>query len=348
MNQRKNILVFQTAFLGDVILTLPMIQTLRETYPAATIDVVTTPKASEFVRNHPAVSSVIPFDKRQRQKGLRGILALAIVLRKRGYDTALVPHRSFRTAAVIGLSGIPETITFSTSAGKMFYRTTVPYNRDQHEVERNLALLAPLGITVPAKVLPKLYPSEDDRRFITKLLFDREIVRHERMIAVAPGSVWNTKRWLPERFAELALMLANKGYEVLIIGGNEDRPWGTLITETARHKHVHNVTGDLTLMQSAELIGRCSAIVTNDSAPLHIGVAMGTPVAAIFGATVPAFGFGPYGPHDTVIETAGLQCRPCAIHGGPVCPISTFDCMKNIDAARVYAATVALAERSRR
>ena len=76
--------------------------------------------------------------------------------------------------------------------------------------------------------------------------------------------------------------------------------------------------------------------MTNDSAPLHIGVAMRTPVAAIFGATVPEFGFAPYGEHDIVIETKELDCRPCAIHGGTVCPIGTFVCMKNIEARMVY------------
>jgi heptosyltransferase-2 len=152
------------------------------------------------------------------------------------------------------------------------------------------------------------------------------------MIAIAPGSAWKTKRWLIERFSELSVILANAGFEILIIGGKEDIELGKTIIKTAKHKKIHDATGKLSLLQSAELIRRCKTLVTNDSAPLHIGVAMRTPVVAIFGATVPEFGFAPYGKNDSVIETKNLPCRPCAIHGGNECPIGTFDCMKKIEA----------------
>ena len=204
------------------------------------------------------------------------------------------------------------------------------------EIERNLRLLDPLGISALKRELPCLYPSQNDNRHVGKILFEREILNQEKMAAIAPGSVWNTKRWPAERFAELAGMLSAAGYEVLIIGGRDDMELGKTIVEHARDKHIHDTTGTLSLLQSAELIGRCKVLITNDSAPLHIGVAMKTPVAAIFGATAPEFGFGPYGEHDVVIETKGLECRPCAIHGGDRCPIKTFVCMKNIEAAAVF------------
>lgn len=338
MTNPGRILVFQTAFLGDVILTTPMLQLLKERFPASTIDVVTTPAAAPFLVNHPAVSSVIPYDKRRSQKGLRGILAMAIVLRERRYDLAVVPHRSFRTAVIMTLSRIPRTITFDTSAGSRLYHERVVYDKTKHETERDIALLAPLGITSPGNVLPTLHPSEADIRSVSTFLFEREILEQHPMVAIAPGSVWNTKRWPAERFAALALALAEDGFEVMVIGGNDDVAAGTTIRESAKHKKVHDVTGKLSLMQSAELLRRCRALVTNDSAPLHMGVAMRTPVVAVFGATVPAFGFGPIGPYDRVVEIQGLSCRPCAIHGGKECPIRTFVCMKNIDAGMVHAA----------
>jgi heptosyltransferase-2 len=92
----------------------------------------------------------------------------------------------------------------------------------------------------------------------------------------------------------------------------------------------------LTLLESAELIRRCRVIVSNDSAPAHLASAVGTPVVAIFGATVPRFGFGPRGPGDIVVETEGLFCRPCGIHGGNSCPIKTFECMERILPERVF------------
>lgn len=336
MKNPKHILVFQTAFLGDVILTLPMIQLLHKNFPLAEIDVVTTPVASALVANHPAIAHIIQYDKRKTQKGISGILSLASDLHQHHYDVAVVPHRSLRTAAVISLSGIKERIGFSNAAGKFLYNHIGEYVKTKHEIERNFALLSPFSIRVTHKELPSLYPSLNDINAVNKFLFEREILQQRNMVAIAPGSVWNTKRWLVERFAQLALMLAAEGREVLIVGGNEDRELGNAIIETTKHKKVHDATGRLALLQSAELIGRCNALISNDSAPLHIGVAMRTPVIAIFGATVPEFGFAPYGNNDVVVETNGLSCRPCAIHGGDKCPISTFECMKKIDAEMVY------------
>lgn len=332
----KRFLVFQTAFLGDVILTLPMIQILHNKFPSAEIDVVTTPKAAEFLHNHPAIKNIIQYDKRGSQKGLSGIFVLASLLRQKNYDVAVVPHRSFRTAMVIALSGIKERIGFSNASGRFFYNHIAEYVKSKHEIERNYSLLSSFGITVNHKEYPSLYPSLEDKNTIDRFLFDREILQQGKMIAIAPGSVWNTKRWLIERFTELSKLLANDGFEILIVGGKDDAELGRAIIGSAKHKHIHDATGKLSLLQSAELIGRCRTLVTNDSAPLHIGVAMRTPVVAIFGATIPEFGFAPYGENDLVIETKGLDCRPCAIHGGDKCPIGTFVCMKNIKAGVVF------------
>ena len=336
MKEPKKIVVFQTAFLGDVILTLPMIQILHKHFPFCEIDVVTTPRAAELLTNHPAIANIIPYDKRGSQRGLSGMLSLSRRLRDSHYDIAVVPHRSFRTAAVIGLSSIPVRVGFSTASGKFFYTHIAEYQKLRHEIERNYALLSPFGIKVTTRELPSLYPSLEDTNVVNKFLFEREIIQQQKMISIAPGSVWNTKRWLVERFSELAIKLGNDGWEVLITGGKEDAGLGKAIIESAKHKNIYDATGKFSLLQSAELIGRCNVLVTNDSAPLHIGVAMQTPVVAIFGATVPEFGFAPYGKNDAVVEIKNLPCRPCAIHGGNECPIGTFDCMKKIEVEMVY------------
>jgi heptosyltransferase-2 len=332
----QRIVVFQTAFLGDVILTLPMIQILKRNFPSAEIDVVTTPVASSLLYHHPSIAHVIQYDKRRTQRGISGMISIAQKLRLLQYDVAVVPHRSFRSATVIALSGIKERIGFSNASGRFFYNHIAEYVKLKHEIERNFALLSPFGIRVNQKELPSLYPSLNDRNIVNKFLFEREILQQQSLVAIAPGSVWNTKRWLAERYSQLARMLADDGAEVFIVGGKEDTELGRAILEAGRHKKIHDATGKLTLLQSAELIGRCSILVSNDSAPLHMGVAMRTPVVAIFGATSPEFGFGPYGNNDVVVETNGLPCRPCAIHGGNKCPIGTFECMKKIEVETVY------------
>lgn len=341
MNRTERILVFQTAFLGDVILTLPMIQVLKRSFPHAAIDVVTTPAAAPLLR-HPAIDAVITYDKRRTQSGLRGILSLSRHLRSQHYDIAILPHRSLRSALVVALGRIPVRIGFSTSSGRFLLNHVVSYDASRHEIERNLDLLAPLKIAVPARELPALHPDDAARQTVRKFLFEREITDDQTLIAIAPGSVWNTKRWLAERYADLSSMLAHSGYEVIIIGGKEDAELGRAIVEAAKHKRIHDATGRMTLPESAAMIGRCSVLVSNDSAPLHLGVAVRTPVVAIFGATIPEFGFAPYGERDVVMETKGLQCRPCGIHGGDTCPTGTFDCMKMIETQKVYTAVVKL------
>ncbi len=333
--QFHRILVIQTAFLGDVILTLPLIQSVKERFPDASIDVVVTPLAAGLFANHPAVTRVIAYDKRGKDRGIRGFRKLRRQIIAEKYDLALVPHRSMRSALLGGTSGIPVKIGFDRSAGRFLLSHIVTYRPDIHEIERNLSLLTALGIHNGSRVRPSLYPGEQDREAIQEMIRKSSLNGQRELIAIAPGTIWNTKRWLKERFAETARRICEEGRSVVLIGSHADRALCEEIKNLAGTPFVLNTAGSLTLLQSAEMIRRCRIIISNDSAPMHMAVAVRTPVVAIFGATVPAFGFAPYGEHDVVIEILGLSCRPCSVHGGHVCPIKTFDCMRNIDVDRV-------------
>ncbi|MCB0274543.1 MAG: lipopolysaccharide heptosyltransferase II [Calditrichaeota bacterium] len=333
----QRILVFQTAFLGDAILTIPLIEALKDRFPAALIDIVVIPGAVNILETLPYINAVIPFDKRGNGKGLKGLLGLAALLRRRNYDLALVPHRSFRTALLVKLSRITFTLSFDRSAGAFLYSQTVPYRRDFHEINRNLALGTPLGLDPLKQRFPKVYPTPEDRQKVSDWLDGAALKTGQPLIALAPGSVWNTKRWPAERFGRLAGLLARGGFQPVMIGGPADVQTGAAV-EAVFGGPLPNAIGQLTLRESAALLERCNALITNDSAPLHLAVATATPVVAIFGATVTEFGFYPYHPDDMVVETAGLSCRPCGAHGGHKCPIGTFECMLNIEASRVFEA----------
>jgi lipopolysaccharide heptosyltransferase II len=330
------IVVFQTAFLGDVILTLPLVQVLHEKFPNAHVDVVTTPRAADVVRNHPAIHAVIEYDKRNTQRGISGMMKLVRQLRAIRYDVALVPHRSMRSALIVLWSGIPSRVGFSASTGRFVFNRTVHYDKKKHEVERNLDFLGTFGIVNGEKELPSLYPSHEDDGIVERFLFENEILDRRKLIAIAPGSVWNTKRWLAERFAALAKKLSETGCTVILIGGKEDTEVCEAICQAAKGKNIFNAAGRFSILQSAALIRESRILISNDSAPMHLAVAVRTPVIAIFGPTIPAFGFAPYGERDIVMETQGLECRPCTIHGGDKCPIGTFDCMVKISADAVY------------
>lgn len=336
MREIKDIVVIQTAFIGDALLTLPLVQIVKKAYPGANVDFVVTPRSSPLFANHPDIRETIPFDKRGEDRGIRGLLCIARRLRSRSYTLALIPHRSLRSAALALRAGVPIRVGFDRSAGRFLLTHTATYRRELHEIQRNLSLLDALSVGGDRRELPRLYPSEEDRRKVDRLLVELEMGHPENLVAIAPGTVWNTKRWLKERFASLAVNFDDAGLETVLIGGREDETLCSDIRTLSGSSRVHNVAGMLSLLQSAELIRRCRILVCNDSAPMHFALAVGTPVLAIFGATVPAFGFGPVGPFDVVVETQGLKCRPCSIHGGDKCPIKTFDCMKDISYERVF------------
>ena len=338
----RNILVLQTAFPGDVILTIPLMQELSSLFPGAKLTFVAIPSAAGVLRNHPAIDDIILYDKRGVARGVRGVWTIVRRLRSLRFDVAIVPHRSLRSAVIPWLARIPVRIAFDSSAGRILFTNTVHYRKECHEVERNLDLLGPLTPSLPGRELPVLYPSAADRAAVDTLLRERNgpspRFSAESMIAVAPGSVWNTKRWPEGRYAELCAKLSEEGHAVVLVGGIDDRGLCAQIADLAPSASVLNAAGRLEILQSAELIGRCKALVCNDSAPMHLGVAMRTPVIALFGATVPEFGFAPLGAHDEVLQTTGLPCRPCSIHGGTTCPIGTFDCMLSISPVQVLQA----------
>ncbi|MCX6121991.1 MAG: lipopolysaccharide heptosyltransferase II [Ignavibacteriales bacterium] len=326
----NKILVIQTAFIGDAILTLPLLQALKLNYPQSSIDVIVVPRAAEIFAHHPAISKIIQYDKRGSDKGLKGLWRLRTKLSAHHYDLIIVPHRSLRSALLTWLLKPTLSVGFDRSAGPWLFKKRVRYNPSDHEIERNLSLLSPLKLPPHEAELPRLYPSNQDAQIIDSLMNDNGLNRYTNIVAIAPGTIWNTKRWPAERFASLCKQIASENVALVLVGGSEDEVLSKEIIEIAQAAHVFSVAGKLSLLQSAELIRRCNVLISNDSAPMHIAVAVGTPVVAIFGATVPEFGFAPRGPRDVVIETKGLQCRPCSSHGGNMCPIKTFECMLSI------------------
>ncbi len=325
-----NILVIQTAFLGDVILTLPLVQALHARVAGAQIDLLVIPAAAPVLANHPSIRSVIVYDKHGNDAGVTGFTNILRRLRSGAYDAAIIPHRSLRSALLARLAKIQTRIGFDRSSGVWLLTDVVRYEASLHEVERNTKLLVPMGIAVGQREFPSLYPSEEDRTIVIEMLSALREDDRRKMVALAPGSVWNTKRWPKERFAALTKSLVSSGRTVVIVGGEADRLMGEEIVAASESPRALNAAGMLTPLQSAVLIGMSRCLVTNDTAPMHIAVAMRTPVVAIFGATVPSFGFAPYGERDVILETHGLACRPCSIHGGATCPITTFDCMLKI------------------
>ena len=315
-------LVIQTAFLGDVVLTTPLLEALAARH--GPVDVVTTPAAAPLLETHPAVRQVIPYDKKGRDRGPRGLLRLARALRAERYEWAYLPHRSLRTALVAWLARIPRRVGFEDGWPR-FYTDVRPRPKTGHEVDRLLALAGPAlrGGAVT------LTTTAEDRAATAAFLGAHGV--EAPFVALAPGSIWGSKRW--PYYGELAQRLA-RDVGIVVVGGPEDAGLAEEIIRAVaggggRWRAV-NGCGKLTLRQSAEAIRRAAVLVTNDSAPLHFAQAVGTPTVAIFGSTVPSFGFGPRGLRDHVVELDGLPCRPCSAHGPPSCPLGHHRCMRSL------------------
>lgn len=325
--RKLNILIIQTAFIGDMILTTPLIGKTKEHFINSHIDVLAIPSTKILLQNNPDVHAIHVYDKRKSDKGPKGFFRICRSIQQANYHLVISPHRSLKSALIAWYSRAPNRISFSNSAGAFLFNMSVPENRSLHETDRILALLRPLGCDTDS-VRPCVYPSEADQQTVTAL-FDKS----KKAVALAPGSVWATKRWPVKYFHHLATALAERGYSVFLIGGESDR---TLCQEicTETHKHIINFAGQMDLLQSAALLQRCSVLVTNDSAPMHLASATATPVVAIYGPTVRGFGFYPYQVKHKIIEK-DLPCRPCSKHGGRRCPIKTHECMEKISPQEV-------------
>jgi len=329
-------LVIQTSFLGDVVLTTPLLSHLATRGP---VDVVTTPAGGALLEGHPAVRRVIRYDKRGRDRGVGGLRALAASLRAERYGAAYLAQGSWRSAALAWLARIPMRVGFDTSAGARLYTARVAYRRDLHHATRLFHLASPdLQLSPPA---PSLHPSPADQAAVDALLA-RAPFDGAHFVVLAPGSVWATKRW-PGFEPLIAELPADLG--VVVAGGAEDGVLAAALVAAAPGR-VLDATGRLTLLASAALIGRAAGIVTNDSLPQHLASAMGTPTLTVFGPTLPAFGFGPLAPERAIAEHApGLDCRPCSAHGPQRCPRGHFRCMREISARTVAEGIVPLLRR---
>ncbi len=332
-------LVIQTSFIGDVILTTPLIRKLAE---SGAVDVVTTPIGATVLSGNPHIRNLLVYDKRKADRGVRGFMNLAKRVREIASATsaengdesvsAFLAQGSVRSGALAVAAGAKTRAGFTTSSSRRLYTEKVTYMGDWHHARRLLSL-ADFQFAESARdsdVRPELFPSDTDRHLVDTLLAGRT----RPIIALAPGSVWATKRW--PHFVELAALISPE-FDIALIGGADD---SAVAREISAHvvnaDRVIDATGRLSLLGSAELIRRARAIVTNDSSPQHLASAVGTPTLTIFGPTVPAFGFGPLAPNSLSAGHKGLACRPCDKHGPQQCPLKHWRCMRELSAASVF------------
>jgi heptosyltransferase-2 len=332
----RRILAIQTAYLGDCVLTLPLLREAKALYPRSRLSVLALPKTAALFEEFPAVDEVLADDKRGEDSGLLGMLRLAGRLRSRAFDLAIIPHRSLRSALIARLAGIPRRVGFASSAGWFLMTRRAPFDWATHDLDRNLSLLKAID--------PSFYPSKDVWRDVAASDHARaSLAARWESLRLAPGapvvglhagSAWGTKRWPEDRWAELCRRLKSQGFKPLLVGGPDD---AELSKRVAAASGAESLAGTTSLGELKALMEKFSLFVTNDSGPMHVACAMGVPVLAIFGPTVRGLGFFPYGIRNEVAE-ADLACRPCpgSLHGPMKCPHGHFLCMKLVTVDEVF------------
>jgi len=318
---RNKILIIQTAFLGDAILTLPMIQELSKKNPSAKIDVISIPSTAEIFKSSPYINDVIVLDKRGRQKSLFNLLRFVLFIRKQNYIKIYSPHRSMRSSLIVFFSNVKETFGFENSALSFVYKNVIPYETGLHEVARNLRLIGLENEKDDWKIKPEISIRKDGVKKIDSVLIK---TAGKKIIAVAPGSVWQTKKYPFEYYIKVIEYILYKNFFVVLIGGTEDKELCDSLA--CNNENINSLAGKLSIVESIELLKRCSLIICNDSAPTHMGMIADIPILTIYCSTVPGFGFYPYNERSDFISFDDLNCKPCGIHGHKKCPVKTFDC----------------------
>ncbi|PIU18838.1 MAG: hypothetical protein COT16_00935 [Elusimicrobia bacterium CG08_land_8_20_14_0_20_44_26] len=321
------ILIIQSAFIGDVVLTLPLVEAVKQTAPSVEIQFLTLPAYEHFLEKHPAISKVIVDDKKGGGRSPVNFLKLCKRLKNEKFDEVLIPHRSFRSGLLARLSGIKKRTGFDNAAGSIFYTGYAHYNKSAHEADRNLALGKAAGF---GKWNGK-WNLPFNPNFKTGFL-----IRRKPLITMSPFSKWGTKRWIFSHWAKVINELAPIA-DIAVIGSSSDAELWEEIKKEIKSE-VGDFVGKTDFLDLAALVRQSDLLITGDSAPAHFASAFGIKTVVIFGPTVPEFGFGPYGGSKNAIVEINLACRPCSIHGPQKCPLGHHDCMKKITPEKVLEA----------
>ncbi len=330
MNEnRPRILLIRFSSLGDLVLLSALVEAIAVTYPGYELHLATKEQYDEIFESNGNIARIhsLPISA-----GIGELLGLRKRLAAERFDIIIDAHnvirsnflyRTLRAGRKVQLGKDQVRKLSLIRAGKDLYRDTVSMK------DRYLGLIGALGEEIP-DVSTRLDPPPEAEAAVDRLFRENGLTGHQ-VVALAPGARWETKRWPAERFSSLADRL---GCGVLIIGAASEKD---ICRIAASSDGSVNACGRLSLMETASALKKASVLVSNDSAPLHMAEAVGTPVVALFGPTVRQFGYYPLLDASIVLEK-DLECRPCSRNGARPCHIENRDCLDTIDTDEVVSA----------
>lgn len=336
------ILVINLMHLGDLLLTTPVLRALRTSYPEAHIALMADAKLADLVKYNENIDELIAIDKKGYHNTVVHYLQLIAQMRQQHFDLIVNLHANERASCIAAFSGAKKVVGYaSPGVGVFFDYCQKNNNKIKHQVQSHFDVLrAGLGIQTINDQGLEMWLDDGCRQSAETIWKQSFGAQDIKVIGLNTGASWETKRWGKDYYATLADQLLNLGYGVAYFGGPMDVE---LVQETValmknkQHENLAIFTGKMTLLELAALLKKTTVLVTNDSGPMHVAVAMDVPLVTMFGPS-PVTGFAPYSNRSVAIKT-GLPCFACGQH-----QCQTLDCMKNISVETVLKYTLELAK----
>ena len=316
----KNILVIQTAFIGDAILASSVLEKLHAFFPQAKISILVRKGNESLYQEHPFLTQTLVWNKKQGK--YKSLFQLLKVIRNQKYDTIINLHRFASSGFLTAFSKAKYTSGYDKNPFSFLfnYKSKHKIGDGRHEIERYNDLIEQL--TDKTIIKPKLYPT-------FKQFSKIEPYVSTAFVCIAPSSVWFTKQLPKGKWVELCNNISPET-TIYLLGGSLDKNLCEEIKSKSSHPFIRILAGELSLLESCELMKHAKMNYVNDSGPLHLASAGNSPTTAFFCSTVPAYGFYPLAHNSTVIEVKDLDCKPCGLHGFKSCPKNNFRCGNNI------------------
>jgi len=326
----KNILIIRTDRLGDVLLSTPAIQAVKQALPSSYVAFMARPYTEGVVSGNRYLDEVIIYDKDCRHKSFLATVLFALGLRKYKFDLALILHSTARANFIAFLAGIPRRVGYARKAA-WFLTDKLPYIKSQglkHEIDYTLDVVRAAGIDFDIKGLRLLLPiNKSDDDFAVNFLKKHGVTEKYNLICIHPSAGCISRIWPANKFCELADKLSrDMNCKIVILGFSE----GLKQAETVKAlmKQPSFIAADFTIKQTAALLKRCRFIVSTDTGPAHIASAVGTPCVTIFGRKQPGLSPARWKPQgkDNVVLHKDVGCIDCLAHN---C-VKQFACLEAV------------------
>ena len=331
----QNILVIKLRYIGDVVLSTPVLSRLREGFPKARITMLVNAGTEEVVQGHPALDEVLAVGR----GGTHGRWQMLGALRRRRFDVVLDLTDGDRSALLSWLSGAPTRVGYNSEdrwRGRLYTHIVQADRFGMHTAHYHVAAVEALGLTGRTPD-PQITVAQDARRAAERLLQKAQIEPDRLFVCLHPGARWWFKAWPGERFAALADRIQTQTRtQVLFLGGEQDRQ-GVREIAAAMRTPCRSLAGKTRLQEAAAVLERATLMISNDNGPMHIAAAVGTRVVGLFGPSDPAI-WGPWGVGHRIFYKQ-LDCRNC-FH--PDCFRGDENCMRLISLEEVWQAVLTL------